>query len=258
MVGVSQSMKAMCATTECHKERLYAQEQTHSRWSAEQTMYLLRTLASWLLLLFVAHRISVSCARGKERAREQGVTAAPRRSANHRGKFSGGDVHCTWTSRTVQETVRLSVKCEDPEARVKGGVTELQCEYGAKPALCAGFRSDPKGFWKQVSRAMKKLQGKLCQDERALVKAGMCKRAPRGAHFKLDPRNSVAASQSGSDWETPPPSLREVRPTATAAPDRTTACAKRANHRKAAEEYCNSSWASLCNFFMNLLQSDDC
>ncbi|XP_022593803.1 fibroblast growth factor-binding protein 1 [Seriola dumerili] len=224
-------------------------------------MLLLRTFAPWLLLAFLGQQVSLSSgARNKTRGADKTVvptTGRAQRSGNKgaatgRGKFSLKDeMQCTWGARDMGDTVRLSVKCEDPKARVKGGITDMECEYTAKPQSCRGYGSDPKGFWKQVARAIKRLQGKVCKDERALVKAGMCKRAPRDAHFKLDITSSVISAQSG-DPETPPP--LPTRSTS-AGP---TACTGRADHRKTAEEYCNSSWASVCSFFFSMLQGEDC
>ncbi|XP_051241552.1 fibroblast growth factor-binding protein 1-like [Dicentrarchus labrax] len=230
-------------------------------------MLLLRTFAPWLLLAFLGQQVSPSSgARNKNRGADKTVTPAPDRAqrsgdksaATGRGKFSSKDkMQCTWVAKDVADTVRLSVKCENREARVKGGVTDLECRYNAKPQRCPGYQSDPKGFWKQVARALKRLQGKVCRDERALVRAGMCKRAPRDAHFKLDMSSSVSAAQSG---DTPPLPLSNSTSTSTsspAAPAGTTACT-RADHRRKAEEHCSSSWASLCSFFFSMLQSDDC
>ncbi|XP_008291210.1 fibroblast growth factor-binding protein 1 [Stegastes partitus] len=218
-------------------------------------MLLLRTLAPCLLLAFLGQQVSLSSA---ARSADK-LTGRAQRSDNKgaRGKFSTRDkMQCTWSVRVVGDTVKLPVKCENPEARIKGGVTDLSCEYNAKPATCPGYLSDPRGFWKQVGRALKKLQSKVCKDERALVKAGMCKRAPKDAHFKLNIFSSVSAAQSG-DVPTPPP-----RTTTTTSSPGTgtgpTACTKRADHSKTAEDYCSSSWASVCSFFLSMLQSEDC
>ncbi|XP_042341855.1 fibroblast growth factor-binding protein 1-like [Plectropomus leopardus] len=256
-------MKAMCEATESHKKQLYAQQ--HKSFSIincplKEEMLLLKTFAPWLLLAFLGQQVSLSsAARNKNRDRDRTVTtAAPDRAqrsgdkpaAKARGKFSKNKMQCTWGAKDVGDTVRLTVKCEDPVARVKGGVTDLQCLYNGKPQSCPGYRSNNKGFWKQVGRALKRLQDKACEDERALVKASMCKRAPRDAHFKLDVFSSVASAQSGGIDNTPPP---PPPPRAN-----TTACTRRADHRKTAEENCSDSWVSVCSFFLSLLQSDDC
>ncbi|KAF3687824.1 Fibroblast growth factor-binding protein 1 [Channa argus] len=137
-------------------------------------MLLLRTFAPWLLLGFLGGQVTAA----PGRAQRLGDKAAE----TGRGKFTTRDqMQCTWASRDVGDTVKLSVKCENPEARH----ISLMCQYVAKPRSCPGYLSEPRAFWKQVARALKKLQGKVCTDERALVKAGMCKRAP----FKLDKGN---------------------------------------------------------------------
>ncbi|XP_070777906.1 fibroblast growth factor-binding protein 1-like [Enoplosus armatus] len=259
-------MKAMCESTESHKKQLYAQQRLSFsiiNCLLTEDMLLLRTFAPWLLLAFIGQQVSLSSgARNKNRGADKTVTAAGRaqRSGNKpaargRGKLSIKDkMQCTWEARDVGDTVRLSVKCENREARIKGGVTDLECQYNAKPQSCPGYQSDPKAFWKQVARAFKKLQGKVCVDERALVRTGMCKRAPRDAHFKLDINSSVSSGQSGD-----PEALKPLPPrstsTAAAGP---TACTGRADHRKRAEEHCSSSWASVCAFFFSMLQSDEC
>lgn len=226
-------------------------------------MLLMRTFAPWLLLAFLGQQVSLSSgARNKSLGADNAVTPAPGRAqrsgnkpaVNGRGKFSINDkMQCTWGAKDVGETVRLSVKCQDQEARIKGGVTDLQCEYNAKPQHCPGYQSDPKGFWKQVTRAFKRLKGKTCKDDRALVKAGMCKRAPRDAYFKLDVSSSVVSAQSGEP-ETPQPLPPRSNNTDSAGP---TACSGRADQRKKAEEHCGG-WASVCNFLFSMLQSDDC
>ncbi|KAK2918801.1 fibroblast growth factor-binding protein 1-like [Channa argus] len=223
-------MKTTCRRAERHKDT--RSRFTHSscdNFSAD--MLLLRTFAPWLLLGFLGGQVTAA----PGRAQRLGDKAAE----TGRGKFTTRDqMQCTWASRDVGDTVKLSVKCENPEARH----SSLMCQYVAKPRSCPGYLSEPRAFWKQVARALKKLQGKVCTDERALVKAGMCKRAP----FKLD-RVTAAATD-----EPPAPGALEERP-ASAAP---TACTGRADHRKTAEEYCKSSWASVCSFLFSMLQRD--
>lgn len=210
-----------------------------------------------LLLLFLGHHVAPALG---ARAPGRGQSAGDRPVATGRGKFSITDkTRCTWRARDVGDSVKLAVKCEDSEARAGS----LACQYTGRPQRCAGYLSDDGGFWKQVARALKRLGGKVCADERALVRAGMCKRAPRDAHFKLDasdasrpppPRSSTTTSAA------PPPRS----PTAAAAPPpRSTtaaaapaACAGRADHRGTAEEYCSSSWASVCAFLLSMVQSD--
>uniref|UniRef100_UPI003AADAF9C fibroblast growth factor-binding protein 1-like n=1 Tax=Centroberyx gerrardi TaxID=166262 RepID=UPI003AADAF9C len=246
-------------------------------------MLLLRTLAPWLLFAFLAQQVSLSSGarekgrkgKAEDRGAEQTGSAAPGRAqrggkaAATRGKFSTKDkMQCTWAAREDGETVNIKVDCENREARITGGVTELSCEYNAKPQVCPGYVSNPAGFWKQVSRALKKLQMKLCMDDRALLKAGMCKRAPRDAHFKLDIGTAVAsAQQPGDDMmrQLETPRTRATTTTTTTATAETSdkpitgsSCTERVDQRKLSEEYCSSSWASVCSFFFAMLQSGDC
>ncbi|XP_061738788.1 fibroblast growth factor-binding protein 2 [Nerophis ophidion] len=161
-----------------------------------------------------------------------------------RGRFHlHGTMNCTWAARESDpDSVRVSVKCEDPVARVQGGGTDMECAYDGKPQICPAYRSDPKGFWKQMGRSFKKLGEDTCKDETALVRASMCKRAPRDAHFKLDITSSVISAQSGGQ-DLPPSG-----PLATPCPET----------RRRAEEYCSSSLANLCAFFFMMMPNDDC
>ncbi|KAM6940709.1 fibroblast growth factor-binding protein 1-like [Xenentodon cancila] len=219
-------------------------------------MLLRKSLASWLLLVILEQQVSlVSGARREVSGRAQ--RSGSKGAVPGRGKFHSGTLQCAWNSKDVGDAVTLRVTCEDPEAAIKSGITDLGCDYIGKPESCSGYRSDSKGYWKQVGRALKKMQSKVCRDERALVKAGMCKRAPRDAHFKLDSRSLVIGAKSGGpqpEPDRPTTSTPPPRPTST----RPTACTKPADHRRTAEEYCNSSWASVCTFFLSMLQSEDC
>ncbi|XP_005727055.1 fibroblast growth factor-binding protein 1 [Pundamilia nyererei] len=226
---------------------------SHCRWKVtllKHIMLLLKASAPWLLLAFLGQLVSLSCgARKSDRAVSKvGV-------AGGRGKFSTKErMQCTWVASEVRDAVQLLVKCENPEARVTGGIADLRCEYNAKPRGCPGYLSEPLNFWKQVARALKRLQGKVCKDERALVRAGMCKRAPRSAHFKLDISSSRVSAQSGDPGTQPPSPPPSSHSTSTA----TTACMRRrADHGKTAEEYCGSSWASVCSFFLSMMQSEE-
>lgn len=224
-------------------------------------MQLLKTFAPWLLLAFLGLQVSLSSGvRQKNRGADRTATSAPERAqrsgskspATGRGKFLISDrkMQCTWAAKDVGDTVRLTVKCENPEARVIGGETDLECKYNGKPHRCPGYDSDPKGFWKQVARAFKRLQSKVCYDERALVRAGMCKRAPRDAHFKLDIGSSVVSAQSGGISEDGNPQ------TPTGSSGGSKACTEEQKKKKA-EENCGR-WASVCTFFISMLQSEDC
>ncbi|KAM4585260.1 fibroblast growth factor-binding protein 1-like isoform 1-T2 [Odontesthes bonariensis] len=222
-------------------------------------MMVLRAFALWLLLAFLEQQVSLSSGeRAADKLSGRAQRSGNKGAATGRGKFSTGDkMQCTWNSRDVRDTVKILVTCKNPGAQVKHEVTGLSCEYNAKPQSCPGYQSDPKGFWKQVARTLRKLQGKLCRDELALVKTAMCKRASRDAHFKLDIRSLLIVRRSGeSSTSTPPPRSRPT--TTTTSSSSQTACTKRPDHRKTAEEYCSSSWASVCSFFLSMLQSDDC
>ncbi|XP_047435086.1 fibroblast growth factor-binding protein 1-like [Mugil cephalus] len=218
-------------------------------------MLLLRTVYPWLLLAFLGLQVSLSSgAHLADKLSRRAQRSGSKGGGTGKGKFSTKDkMQCVWSAREVGENVKLSVKCENPEARIRGGTTDLSCEYNARPQSCQGYNANPSGFWKQVGRAFKKLQGKVCREGRALVKAGMCKNAPRDAHFKLDMSSSVASSQSG-DPETAPP----LPPRPTSSTTGTTLCTKRADHRETSKEYCGGSWASVCSFFFSMLQSEDC
>lgn len=226
-----------------------------------ENMHLLRALGPWVLVVLLGYQVRASSLdpRGADPSgtgpRGRALVGGGKAPATGRGKFliDGGQeqkMQCTWVAQDVHDEVALSVKCEDPEARVRGGVTELQCAYTGRPQLCRGYRSNPKGFWKQVSRAFKRLQTKVCADDRALVRTGMCKVAPRGAHFKLDINTSVTSAQSGGvgvgvggvdddrRLSTPEPSACDAR------------------SRRRAEEHCDGSWVSLCALLFSMVEHD--
>lgn len=205
--------------------------------------------------------------RGSSRAHRRARSTPPK------GKFTKNAVQCTWVSRTEGDVVRLHVSCRNTaEGSVK------VCEYVGKPETCRDYRANAAGFWKQVARALKKMHGKLCEDTGALVKAGMCKRAPKDAHFKLGPWASQAVHPSRT-----PPRPRSSTSTSTSAPTSTRSvtstttkgdpfrlepvestpadgqkCPERVDKQKLAEEYCNSAWSSVCSFFFSMLDSTEC
>ncbi|KAK5865707.1 hypothetical protein PBY51_019955 [Eleginops maclovinus] len=229
-------------------------------------MLLLKTFAPWLLLAFLGQQVSLSSgARKKHDGADKTVTAAPNKApgsrdksaANGRGRMSiNNKMQCSWRAKDAGDAVKLLVKCEDPESLSTGGVSDITCEYNGRAQNCPGYKNNNKVFWKQVARAFKKMKGKVCLDESVLVRAAICKRAPRDAHFKLDLKSKVTVSSNGEP-EThvlPPPQPR----TTVAAPGTPTACTVRANNRKTAEENCSGAWASVCNFFLTMLQSEDC
>lgn len=150
-----------------------------------------------------------------------------------KGKFSTKDkTHCTWLA-TGEDAFTLGVTCK------KGGDTFV-CEYTARPTACPDYASNVKQYWKQIARALKK-QKVLCKDPKALVKAGMCRRAPKVAHFKLSDTPS-----KHPDSSTPSPASSGGK-----------SCTDYQKQR--AEEYCSTSWSSLCTLFFSMVQGgDDC
>ncbi|XP_029019504.1 fibroblast growth factor-binding protein 1 [Betta splendens] len=212
-----------------------------------------RTFAAGLLMLaFLGQHVSSASSKNREAhqnappAPGRGQSAGDRPSATARGKFSikHDTMECTWRAKDVGDSVTLAVKCQKPQARA----SSLTCQYTGRPQLCGGYLSDNSAFWKQVARALKRFQGRVCADGRAPVKAGMCKRAPRDAHFKLDAMDSLGPeTSSGGPGSRPPARSTSAAPTA---------CTGRADHRRAAEEYCSSSWSSVCSFLFSMLQSD--
>lgn len=195
-------------------------------------MFRLRALFSvWLVLVLLNHRILRA--------------SAAKRPEISGGEFSTSDrTQCTWSAGEAGDAVKVRLSCVSPGAQRPGRITATSCEYLGRPRSCPGYNQNPRTFWKQVARAFKKLQNKVCVDGRALVKAGLCRRAPREVHLRLDPRS---VRRGPVDPTTLPP----LRPTSPA-------CATRAERRRAAEDVCSSAWASVCAFFMSMLQSEDC
>ncbi|XP_062856058.1 fibroblast growth factor-binding protein 1 [Trichomycterus rosablanca] len=151
----------------------------------------------------------------------------------YKGKFSNKDgMQCTWValSSNIKEdgTFILSISC-------KKGTESLNCEYKAKPRLCTEYASSVEVYWKQIGRSLRK-QKKLCLDPKAQLKAKMCGKSPKDAHFTLD------TTAKGS-----PASGRRDKP-----------CPNLANQQKLAKEYCSSTWSSFCTFFFAMVENDDC
>ncbi|XP_029950232.1 fibroblast growth factor-binding protein 1-like [Salarias fasciatus] len=217
-------------------------------------MMLLRSFAPWLLLAFLAQQVSSSwTGRGSKNA-----SSSPGRLPNGvvgKGKFTNNKMLCLWHAVDVSNATRIEIGC-DPGAFNKSGLFALQCSYVGKPQKCSMYKSNPEAFWKRVARRLKKIQVKLCKDERAQVQAASCGRSQRDAHFKLDPKSTrIFGPPSGSHIPQPRPT-RFPAPVPTLA--RPTNCTSREERLKTAEEYCSSDWASVCSFFLSLLQSDGC
>ena len=256
-------------------------------------MVFLKTSFSCVLLACLAQQVCVSDAAREKGRREplagdreaeppvriRGSGRADRgmRSTEPKGKFSvKNGVQCTWASNKERDVVRLRISCENPEeARVRDGVSSVKvCEYVGKPARCPAYISNPAGFWKQVSRTLKKMEDQLCEDTRALVRASMCKRAPKEAHFKFGPgapradhlTTTTRASRSSTAFTESTTSITSTTTTTTHKDARKTvsstavsgkACTP-VNKTKLGEEYCSGPWSSVCAFFFSMLDSTEC
>ncbi|TSV81514.1 Fibroblast growth factor-binding protein 1 [Bagarius yarrelli] len=137
---------------------------------------------------------------------------------------------CLWaaTESSVGDngTFVLSITCK------KGTERSLQCEYTAKVRLCPEYTTNVNAFWKQIGSSLKR-QKMLCRDSKTLLKAKMCRKAPKGAHFAL----SITPL---------------VQPTSNKL------CSNLSHKQKLAEEYCGSSWSSFCTFFFAMVETEDC
>ncbi|XP_051983519.1 fibroblast growth factor-binding protein 1 [Xyrauchen texanus] len=205
--------------------------------SLHRTLALLLFLTCLSQLIFTAMTESIKERRKGKRQESRGDNAI----AVFKGKFTTKDkAQCSWVARG-EDTYTLTVTCKP------GKGDELSCKYSAKPATCTEYFFNPKSYWKQIARSLKK-QKKLCMDQRALLRAGMCKRAPQDAHFKL-----IETTQAK-------PTKAEKTPTTTNAtlPDTKSKCTERVDHSKLAKEKCGDSWASLCTFLFTIVQSGDC
>ncbi|XP_016360040.1 fibroblast growth factor-binding protein 1-like [Sinocyclocheilus anshuiensis] len=191
------------------------------------------------LLLFLACLSQLTLAADSIRgARRKGRRLESRGGKNmsvHKGLFkTKSKAQCLWVARG-EDNYTMTVTCK------RGDEDGFSCKYTAKPATCTEYGSNPLGYWKQIAKSVRR-QKKLCADPRALIRAGMCKRAPLDAHFKL-----IETSQ-----EKPP---TEKTPTTT---NTTRRCTERTDHSEVAKEMCGDSWASLCAFVFTIIQSGDC
>ncbi|KAG9347162.1 hypothetical protein JZ751_006089 [Albula glossodonta] len=221
-------------------------------------MTILSNIAIILVLACIAHLVVVAdCQRGqgrkgkkdgrgtdsgnKERsskalsvqptARKEKEQNTPNVKGVFKGKFSTKDkTQCTWVA-TGEDTFTLGVNC-------KKGADSFDCEYQATPTACPEYASGVKVFWKQIARALKK-QKTLCKDPAALVRTGMCRNAPKVAHFKLN------KPQKNPQLPTQPPPASGGK-SCTASP------------KQRADEYCSNSWSSLCTFFFSMIHTEDC
>jgi len=179
-----------------------------------------------------------------EKAKQDRESPSSNNRSPVKGRFTAKDKsQCTWVATTgVHDLLTLGVTCK------KGNNKSYTCEYVAKPAAsCPQHVSNVKLYWKQIARALSK-QKKLCQDTGALVKAGMCRRAPEDAHFRLNhappPRRTVITTSSTTPSPQRPAGLKK-------------AC--KTDSRTLAQEHCNGSWSSFCVFLFSMVQPDgDC
>lgn len=209
----------------------------------------LRTIAVLLVLACVSNQVQrTECRRHKDK-RSRGdepqenfrVPSSDRnnngaKSAGGKGMFQGKFTtkvksQCTWAATGDYDAV-LTVSC-------KKGQKSFECAYIARPTTCPQYTSNAKLYWKQVARSLKK-QKKLCYDQTSLVKAGMCRKAPQDAHFKLSQLPKEVAKQI-------PPSSRDNE-----------LCPDQIDKRAFVEEYCSRSWSSLCAFLFSMVQNEDC
>lgn len=210
-------------------------------------MALLTNVTILLVLACISHQLVVSSCqkspgrrgRGADRGQHRdrpGLKVGHRPKSVHAQPIKGKMVtkdksQCTWAA-TGNDLFTLGVSC-------KKGDRSFGCEYVGRPSVCPQYASNVKLYWKQIARALKK-QKTLCQDSSALVKAGMCRRAARDAHFRLHRPQRKAAPPS-----TPRP-----------APGAVKSC--QPQNQKLAEEYCNNSWSTVCTFFFTMVQDYDC
>ncbi|XP_034546452.1 fibroblast growth factor-binding protein 1 [Notolabrus celidotus] len=210
-------------------------------------MALLTNVAILLVLACFSHQLMLSSCQKSHGRRGRGVERGQNKERTGlkvsrqpksvsaqpiKGKVVTKDKsECTWAA-TGEDIITLGVSCK------KGGKS-FSCEYISKPSLCPEYASNVKLYWKQITRALKK-QKNLCKDSSALVRAGMCRRADRGAHFRL------RDTQTKTD---PPPSTQP-------APRAVKSC--QSENMKLAEEYCNKSWSSFCTLFFTMVQDYDC
>ncbi|KAM8909989.1 fibroblast growth factor-binding protein 1 [Spinachia spinachia] len=164
-------------------------------------------------------------------------TAAP--APPLKGKMVPRDKsECTWAA-SGGDTFVLSVSCR------KGG-RSFGCEYVGRPAACPQYASNVELFWKQIARALSKRRS-ACRGGGARVTAGVCRRAPADAHFRLRKAPGKPVPNT-----TPAPA-----PAPGPGPAQNSGKSCMPGNRKLAEEQCNESWSSFCTFFFTMVQ-DDC
>lgn len=188
-------------------------------------------LAMFLLLAWLAPRDSA----GRDIIKER------KKDVAFKGKFTGhAKERCTWTA-SGETRYTLKVTCLGvKKGKSRQGYT---CEYTGEPALCPSYVTNPKAFWKQISRGLQQQKQHLCKDANEVVRARSCRNGPTAAHFRLINKvpMTTPAVKTG---------LAEDMPS--------TECTRRADHRELAHEKCGSNWANLCNFIFHMVQSRAC
>ncbi|TDH07372.1 hypothetical protein EPR50_G00105300 [Perca flavescens] len=210
-------------------------------------MALLTNVTILLVLVCISHQLVLSSCQRSQGRRGRGVDRGQRkdRPGLRVGRQSKSDsaqpikgkmvtkdkFQCTWAA-TGEDLFILGVTCK------KGG-RSFSCEYVARPAVCPQYHSNVKLYWKQIARALKKHKS-LCQDSSPLVRAGVCKRSARDAHFRL--HNPQRKTDPPSDPQPAPRAIKSCKP----------------GNKKLAEEHCNASWSTFCTFFFTMVQDYDC
>lgn len=210
-------------------------------------MALLTNVTILLVLACISHQVMLgSCqksggrrGRGMDKGQHKNRSGAkvgrqtkPVSAQLMRGKVVTKDkFECAWVA-TGEDIVILSITCKKDRS--------FSCEYIARPTACPEYASNVKLYWKQIGRELKKLNS-LCQDSSAFVRAGMCRRAAREAHFRLNVTQRVKTSP----LYTPTSPVKAVK-----------SC--QADNRKRAEEFCNNSWSSVCTFLFTMVRDYDC
>ncbi|KAJ8262426.1 hypothetical protein GJAV_G00166340 [Gymnothorax javanicus] len=249
-----------CELPRCSEKEHYSVSRIFTnRWKAQgEDMNILSNIAIVLVLACIAQLVLVAdCARGQGRkgkkdgrgtdrgkagkapkppaiqpsARHEKERKPPSVKGDFKGRFSTKDKsQCTWVAAGEHEFT-LRVNC-------KKGTDTSHCEYKGRPTVCPEYASSSRFYWKQIARSLKK-QKTLCKDSTALVKAGMCRRAPKAAHFKL-------SNAPNKPQESSPPLSRSSGGKS---------CAElRKQH---VEEYCSTSWTSVCTMLFSMVQGDE-
>ncbi|KAG8591484.1 hypothetical protein GDO81_000195 [Engystomops pustulosus] len=163
------------------------------------------------------------------------------------GKFVSKDkAECIW-SVSETETVVLNVEC------TKGDI-KLTCVFGGNPATCPNYAANPKSYWKQITRALRK-QKNLCQDQKAVLKSKECRKGPAEAHLRYILTSVQVPNHEHKVQEEPKPTTKVniAEPTTDCVEDPDVL-----EKRRLAKDYCGDSWGSLCLIFFSMVQGSSC